>query len=190
MQKRHSVGQVKFCSDEWELANGKRLIILNGSLAPADHSNAKYKLEAYLRHIGAEQGSRILCLKDLTVFDVSALDEDEMATAQRWLAGVIALWAEGQKLPLPFSLEIGSHFAHAIINDDEPDTQALLTQAYDTAWTNEHSADDDSPAQRLCFDDDSPAAPDSRWRDEYAAHAELIMKPVLSWATEVIEGSE
>ncbi|MEX2381025.1 MAG: exodeoxyribonuclease V subunit gamma [Opitutales bacterium] len=173
---------VKFSSESWTLSDGRRLILLNGDLKP------KYLLEAYILNLGAPMGSLLLCLSDQSAFDVPRAQAETAREEEAWLADLLRLWAEGRRRPLPFSLEIAAEYVKDMINDPSADRENLLDRAYRRAWHSAYNACDDSPAQRLCFDEDSPAAPGSPFREAFAATAEIILTPVLMWAKNVTEG--
>ena len=178
-------GGLHYQDEYWENAAGQRLILVNGSL-----SQAKYLLEAFVHHIGAEQGSWILNLKtqDCTVW--SALNGSERGgeCGRAWLSDVLELWRHGQVQPLAFSLEIAQAYVVARRKDPGADSKALLTLAYQQKWECYGGiVQDRSAAQCLCFDDTSPASPEApdALSQAFAANAECILDPVLAWAEEL-----
>ena len=214
-------GKITLKTEDWILSDGRKLILVNGDLS----KSPKYQLDAYLKHIGAKNGSCILSLKVPTLLEAPPLGE---ASGETWLQAMLDLYQCGQRSPLPFSMEIASEYVTSLLKElaknpdldppaSEPSSVALelarspgvpspkaapgnqgpkpssafaplsplqatlLSQAYEKKWSAEGGSDD-SPAQRLCFNGDSPASPDSELRDAFAAHAERILVPVVSWA--------
>lgn len=181
------VAGITFEVENRVLEDGRRVLFVGGDL-----KKPKYALQAFIGHIGAAHGSRILCLKDQQWIDWPPFDKSPGDSTGdvglSWLGAVIPLWYQGQRAPLPFSLEIGVSYVTALIKEEGGDTETLLSKAYADKWTTSREGDpqDKSEAQCLCFDGDSPAAPSASeaMRKAFAAHAETIFRPVLEWIAE------
>jgi exodeoxyribonuclease V gamma subunit len=173
---------VHYQNEYWETTAGQRLIFINGEL-----SKPKYLLEAFIHHVGSENGSLILSLKEQNCTAWPAFhctEEGSCDVGRTWLTAVLALWRRGQATALPFSMEIAQEYVQSIRKDPAADPKVLLTNAYNAKWkTWNGQGQDCSEAQCLCFDDESPACPESSpdLLDEFASNAECILEPVLAW---------
>lgn len=176
------LSEINYRHEYWQTESGERLIFIGGDL-----KSTKYLLQAFIEHIGAQQGSLIVNFKDHTCISWPAYpvaDSGDRDMGLAWLARVLPIWSAGQQAPLPFSLEIGRAYVDALMKTADAIPSDLLTQAYQDKWTTyKEIGQDRSDAQCLCFDDDSPASPHATEgsRDAFAAHAECILRPVLEW---------
>ena len=177
------VGAVHYQDEYWENAEGQRLLFVGGDLG-----KAKYLLEAFIHHIGSEQGSLILNLQDNSCTAWPAFTngegEGDGDVGRSWLASVLPLWRTGHTTALAFSLEIANAYVGSMRKDPAADWQGALTNAYHAKWEVYGGYGQDySDAQWLCFDGASPASADASHdlRQDFAANAECILGPVLEW---------
>ena len=194
-------GAVRFQQDSWQLGDGRRVIFLNGDLDLVN--KPKYYIDAFIGHVGSEAGSLIVNLKDPDALrewpgfnQLAAAQSEESLDAgfaANWLAKVLDLWKQGQARVLTFSPVIAARYWAVLAEREDPsgapqlDWQSALTKAYELGWQDKsgrgHSDADTSDAQKLCFDGDSPAAPDApeERRLAFLQNAEAIMKPLYDW---------
>jgi len=173
---------LSFSSEDWILEDGRPLIVLSGSL------EGKYLVEACLRHTAWRRDSVIFSLKEKSCYAVPGSEETVGGPSLHWLNELLSYWHQGQCTPLPFSLNIAMQFVQSWLKADGSQSQdALLTDAYNKKWQPYSGQPDASPAQCLCFDGDSPAAPCSSHRERFAEVAKIILSPVLHWAETVKE---
>lgn len=180
-------GEWRVMTGQRRLADGRSLIILRGAL------ESNYLLEAYLRHFLGGRESLIICLKDQSCYVAEVVPElsgsDGDPGAGEWLEELLRIWSNGHLAPVPFSLEIGLAYVkdRLTAHDDSRKTPAaMLTHAYYAKWHGwEKSRSDSSPAQRLCFGGDSPAAPGSPYRGQFAELAERLLAPVVRWSESI-----
>lgn len=177
---------VRFQNTYWETSRGERLVFVHGGL-----DQAKNLLHAFIQHIGAEHGSLIVNLKECRCESWPSFSEcaDGLDNSGvEWLSTVVSLWQKGLKAPLAFSLEIGKAYVADSTPANDQVASELLTTAYQKNWIKHTGYGQDcSPAQCLCFDDDSPASPNAapELREAFAANAECILRPVLDWLEQV-----
>ncbi|MFT4901436.1 MAG: exodeoxyribonuclease V gamma subunit [Lentimonas sp.] len=183
-ESRCSVGHYRLSSDEWYTQSGERLILLNGALGTPKKYNPKYLLEALLRHHCGDGVSRILCLKDYSTYTIGAAG----AGREAWLQAVLQAWSVGQQQALPMSLQIAWGYVEELLQHPEADARELLHRSYSDNWEVDpvrQKFGDASAAQKLCFNADSPAAPEAEWNDAFMAYAEALLAPVREWAAEL-----
>jgi exodeoxyribonuclease V gamma subunit len=185
-QYNYAIEGVHYQDSYWENGDGQRILCLGGGL-----KTAKYLLEAFIHHIGAEQGSVVLDLKDQTCASWPAFPvlEDGVDLGHLWLAQTLPLWRRGHTTALCFSLEIANEYVSLRRKAEaDGDWEAALDHAHDKYWESYSGyGQDRTEAQCLCFDGISPASSEAslKQRTEFAANAEAILGPVLEWSEQV-----
>jgi len=175
------VDGVHYQDEYWENAEGQRLLFLSGGL-----NKAKYLLEAFIHHIGANQGSLIFDLKEnsCTAWPAFTRGEGDGDVGRLWLESVLPLWRRGHATALCFSLEIANAYVGSMRKNPAADWEGALIDAHNVKWkVHGGYGQDYSAAQWLCFDGASPASSDAakNLRQDFAANAECILGPVLEW---------
>lgn len=186
-ENRRQLSAQTLVSEDWYTDSGLRLILLNGTIKAKKAIDFRSASGVYLQHLCATGVSRVLCLKDLSVYEISA----ELSGSEAWLDSVLEAWRVGQSQPLPFSCKIAQYFAELQLQRPDEDALALLEKAYAEKWEVNalyQKFGDDSPAQRLCFDGDSPAAPGAIWNAEFVRCAQTLLTPVLEWGQQLEPG--
>lgn len=181
-----AVGDQRIVNENWFSGDGCQLIVLNGELKAKGAFKPKALLEVCLRHICGGCDSRVLCLKSGTVYRIAGTFEG----SSDWLELLVTAWRVGQGQPLPFSFLIAEGFVRALIKDPDLDEATALRSAYHAHWENDPNWNrygDETPAQLLCFDGDSPAAPGSRWAGAFVRNASDIIAPLLRWSEQFEE---
>ena len=172
-------------------ADGKQLVVLNAALREPKHWEAKAALELFARHTIFGGETIVLCLKTRKAYQLVA----PLEGGEAWLQQLLQAYHEGQHRPFSFSYKIAEAWWQLRMESPATDAQTHLRIAYERCWEGAafgSASGDQSAAQRLCFDGDSPAKPGSASAELFMHNAQQLLGPFPEWleCLECLEGGE
>ncbi|GEM_PF-1607679 len=184
--KRHTfrvtLESLNLQADGWLVDDSLNVLFINGKL------NGKHLLDGYARYIIGNRRFHILNLKTKECYISAAPEAAALVEGYEWLNAMDQLFRSGALRPIPFSILIAEAYTNLIEKDGGADTARSLNQAYESHWESYQGGQDASASQRLCFNGDSPAAPNSEWRADFSENAALVFSAPLRWLSKLEKG--